>query len=458
MTLTEEMKSNIDSYGSRITTLKDFVTAVRQMPGMYLGGDLGNAGFKNMIREISQNALDQLLDPMSPCDWFKVYYNMQTLEVQVTDNGSGLPFNDIIRILTTNHTSKNFVAKEHEYHSGLHGSGSKVVNAMSDIFVAESYRYDGNAVKVEFHKGYPTTKAPVKIKNPKKLQGTKITFTPDMDIMSNIDLEWKTVYHLIKDMMCLTPLGSHMTFEAIDQNGKRFVEEIKNTDGIVTNIIDNCKHPIIRPIVVGDDDGTRKLDCAFCFDSGDSNNGPDSTPYIKAYCNFCPTVGGTHIKGVQDGITRWFTNYMNTVYLANQKAKDKLKVIASDILSSGLVVMIAAAHIEPNLIGQSKEILSNPDMEVFAKEKVMARLDQWAKSSPQDLAKICKYFKDIADVRQKAESSKAKIVKKYESNVITGLPSKYIRPLQNKNVELVIVEGDSALGTAHTSRDPQTQG
>ena len=150
-------------------------------------------------------------------------------------------------------------------------------------------------------------------------------------------------------------------------------------------------------------------------------------------------------------------NYMNMIYLANQKAKDKLKIIAVDI-KVGLNIMISAAHLEPVFTGQAKEILSNSDMLGFCKETIMKGLDNWAKANPQDLARLSRFFKDIAEVRQKSEASKAKIVTKYQSNVITGLPAKYIRPLGKEDIELIIVEGESAKGTVETGRDKYKQG
>ena len=58
----------------------------------------------------------------------------------------------------------------------------------------------------------------------------------------------------------------------------------------------------------------------------------------------------------------------------------------------------------------------------------------------------------------KQEAGKAKIATKYAKNPVTNLPRKYIRPLTNKHNELIIVEGDSALGKAQEDRDPNTQG
>ena len=113
MSLDKRTKEAIDNYGGQIKTLKDFVTAVRTRPGMYLG-PIGSAGFLNMIREIFQNSVDQLVDPISPCNWFSLYYDERTREVIVEDNGLGIPFDDLIRVLTAQHTSKNFEKKLYE--------------------------------------------------------------------------------------------------------------------------------------------------------------------------------------------------------------------------------------------------------------------------------------------------------------------------------------------------------
>ena len=454
--LTKEQQAAIDNYSNDIVTLENFVTAVRKLPGMYIG-HVSAKGVKNMCREILQNSVDQILDESSPANWFSFFYDMRSLEVRVEDNGKGLPFDDIIRILTENHTSKNFEKKLFDYSSGLNGSGSKITNSLSSVYIVESYKYDGTAVKVEFHKGFPTTKKPIPIPNKEHKQGLVTYFIPDPEIMGeNIILDWKKLYDLIKLIMSLTPIGSKMDFEAIDLEGKTHKETIVNKDGIFTYLIMNTTKPIIAPIRCFADDGVHRLEMAFCYDGGD-DNGPDEKENVTSFANFCPTIGGTHVDGCIEGITRWFTQYMNTIYLANQKAKDKIKVNSVDI-KTGLNCFIAAAHLEPVLTGQSKELLSNEDMIGFCKDVVMKGLDEWSKTNPIDLAKLSKFFKEIAELRMKNETGRAKITQKFQKNSVNDLPQKYIRPLQNKGIELFIVEGDSALGSVKDGRNPQCQG
>lgn len=453
MALSEDMKRSIDTYENDISTLEDYVTAVRTIPGMYIG-PIGTMGYVNMIREIFQNGIDQIVDPTSPANHVSLSIDLRTLEVTVTDNGKGLPFTSMIRILTTPHTSKNYQKQLFQYSSGRHGQGCKVVNALSTYLIAQSYRYDGKAMEFRTKEGHPTSKEPKPINNKEKKQGTRITFAP-CAVMGDIDLtNWKIVYRLVKHITSLTPIGSTVDFEVIEANDKRFTEHIINKDGIITDLIEKVKHPLIKPIILGDDNGTNRVQVAFCFDAG-GEDGPDEVENVTSFCNFCPTVKGTHVDGVVDGITTWFRNYMNNIYMATTKSK--LKIIAADI-KNGLNVMISAAHLEPNFTGQAKEILSNDDMVPFCRTTMMSGLDEWSKQNPQDLAKMCKFFKEIAEIRTKNDNSKAKIANKFIANPISGLPRKYIRPLGKKDIELIIVEGDSAKGTVEEGRDSMRQG
>ena len=450
--LTQEQIDAINNYSNEIVTLKDTVTAIRQVPGMYCGGK-GNTGFISLIREIYQNGIDQIIDPTSPANLVTVYYNELTLEVEVTDNGKGFPFNDMIRMVTAQHTSKNYNKKKGEYSSGLHGSGLKVVNALSSKCIIKSFKYDGTAMELDLVEGYPI-KDPYKIPNKENRQGSLVYFVPSLDVLGDINLEWTHVYALIKDILSLTPIGSEVIFTGIDRNNQKHVEHIKNTDGIITKLISTVKTPLIKPIIIGYDNGDFKIDVAFTYDLAEGNN----DCYVTSFCNMCPTIDGQHIVGTLNGICNWFTKYMNNIYLANQKAKDKLKVIAADI-KNGLNVMISGFCLEPLFVGQAKTQLEVPEMLKFASDTMMNGLDNWSKQSPQDLAKLSKFFKEIAELRMKQDKDKEKIVQKYASSSITGgLPSKYIRPLGNKDIELIIVEGDSALSNMATVRDRMKQG
>lgn len=453
--LTQEQIENIENYGNEIKTLKDFVEAVRKRPGMYIGY-LGNRGFINMVREIFQNAYDELNKEESPCNSVVISFDERTFTTIIEDNGRGIPFGHIIKIFQNQHTSSNYEKKKGEYSSGLHGVGAKVTNALSSFFKIESYNaIIGEGRLVEFKDGHPWNKGEKKIPNKDGKQGTIITFTPDLSVLGDLTVAWKDIYDLVAMLMPLSKIGSTAIFNAIDSNGKEYHEVIKNDDGIFTFIVKMTPHPLIMPISMFKDTGYMKMDIMFTYDATDMNE-----ETIMAFSNSCPTVAGYHIDGFKDGLAYFFTNYMNKVYLVNssgKKNKKNLKITAADT-RVGLKAVLNVAHLEPIFSGQAKEILSNEDMQPFIKNGVIDALEQWSKNNPKDFAKICKYLKDVAELRLKQDKEKINLNKKYNSNSLTGLPSKYVAPNGKKNLELWIVEGDSAAGTMRNNRDNATQG
>ena len=452
--LTEEQMRAIDQYGSHIKTLKDTVTAIRKLPGMYCAGK-GDIGFLSLIREIYQNSIDQVIDPTTPANHIDLYYNEISKEVIVSDNGFGFPFDDMVRMVTAQHTSKNYDKKKGEYSSGLHGSGLKVVNALSTECSIESYKYDGTARRIDLEEGY-LKKGPYSIPNKSKRQGSTVRFIPSTEVLGELSLKWDTVYKLIKRILSLTPLGSEVQFRALDINGVEHNEFIVNKDGIITELIANIKNPLCKPIIIGEDNGEFKLDVAFAYDAGTETEPPSSEEYVTAFCNMCPTVAGNHIDGVIDGICRWFSTYMNNIYLANQKAKIKTKVTSADI-KTGLNVMVSGFCLEPIFVGQAKEQLNVPEMTAFARGVINNGLDNWSKSNPNELTRLCKYFKDIADARMKMDNENIKIATGYKQNNLTGMPRKHEKPTEVCK-ELISVEGDSAGGSVKQGRDETCQG
>ena len=441
------MEENIRNYSNEIVSLNSFVEAVRKVPGMYIGNK-GNQGFLTMIKEIFQNALDEVMRDSSPCDKVIISYDERTHTTIVEDNGRGIPFKDIIRIFTSQHTSANYNKKTGEYTSGVHGVGSKVTNALSSIFIVESYIL-GEARKVEFVDGVPTEEGVVKIPNENNRQGTLVMFRPSYEIMGELTLKVQDVYNLVKGILPLTKIGTTFEFNGINSDGSAYHEVMVNQDGILTDLIMKTINPLVKPIMYSKDTGEMKAEIAFTYDSNDLQE-----ENITSFANFCYVTEGKHLDGFEQGICNFFRNYMNKIYLANNK---KISIINNDI-KVGLKAIVTVSHLNPIFTGQAKERLGNEDMLPFVRELTIQSLEQWSKENPQDLQRICKYLKEIAEIRVKSEEGKIKLSTKYKSSSITGLPAKYSKPTGKQNLELLIVEGDSAAGSAKNTRCNKRQG
>ena len=450
--LTEDQKKAVDNYSNEIVTIEDDIEAIRKLTGMYISS-LNNGGFLTIFREIFQNSIDQIVKPNSPCTYINVVFNEATYETVIEDNGLGIPFNDIIRVFTQAHTSKNYDKQPGDYPSGLNGIGAKCTNAYSRIFVVESYNYNGKAAKMEFHEGHPIWNKPKQIPNPNKINGTKIYFTPS-DILGTITVTWQEIFDLVRSIAALTPLGTQMHFGAIDKNGKKYSFPIVNDNGIVYFLEKHKISPIIKPIEGFADTGYNRIHFMFTYNgnSDENMNGAD----VQAYCNFCPIIdpGSTNIVGCLKGISSWFCDYMNKIYMAKSRAKFRVKPID---VEEGLALIIDTSCLEPVFTGQAKGKLSNVEMIEFCKSAIISTINEWQKSNPNDLQKIAKYLYMIAESRAKHDKDKDKIRENYVSSSFTGMPKNYSPATGKKNLELFICEGLSAKGPIVKARDTSKQ-
>lgn len=448
MVYTKEQIDKIKSYDKQIKTIDNFAEAVRKTVTQYLGY-IGNKGFINMIREIFQNSADELMKDDSPCNEIWVAFDEPAQELAVRDNGRGIPHDSLIRVFASQHTSSNYDKKPGEFSSGRHGVGAKVTNACSEYFTVESYVL-GKGKKVKFKLGDAKTAKVIDLPDDNTKQGTTVTFKPHVGTMHQTTVTCDDVLKLIKSLVPLLKQGAKVNFIGIRIDGGKVRETIINKDGLIDMLNTLVKRPIISPIRFGAlrNDKRMKAEIVFTFDS------ENDSEIIRSYGNFCPTrESSTHVEGFIAGMSKYFRNYMNKFYL---NSKSKLTITNSDV-SVGLRAVVTCSHMEPEFTGQSKEIISNTDLIPFVRDLTEASLEEWAKRNNSDLQKICKYFKDIAEIRTKAEGERAK-VKVKEVSTISGLPKKFVKPTGKKNLELFIMEGDSATGPAKNNRDNARQG
>lgn len=448
---TTALEERAKNYAKEVTSIEDFVQKVRQTPDVYIGKVAGNVAFLTMTREIFQNAIDEILKGVSFSPNVIITYDERDHSITVEDNGRGIPHGMIGKIFGSDHTSSNYTKKPYEYSAGKNGCGGSTTNALSHKFTVTSYVV-GKGKYAEFHEGHLWNKGEIDVPCDGR-QGSIVSFIPNEDVIGQVTASWTEVYHLISTIVPSAPIGTTAEFIGIDIAGKKHVESIVNQDGILTYLINMTQNPYINPICVSADNGQMKVNVAFTYDTS-----PDSVEHIISLNNTCPTDGGTHVEGALDGIVKWFRNYMNKIYLANVKSKNKLVATAQDI-RVGLKLAVSTFHLYAIYNGQAKEILDNEDMIPFVSTTVQEGLNEWAKVNPNDLQKICKWIKEMIDLRLSTDNKKVKLSKNFQTSAFSnGLPAKYIKPNGTKNTELIIVEGDSAYGSARNSRNHETQG
>lgn len=327
----------------KIQVIDDPVEAVRKLPDVYIGA-LGNAGYLNMYREIVQNSLDEIIKGNTLDKNIIISFDERTHTCIVEDNGQGIEINMLVPVFSILHSSSNYDKKEGsgEYSSGKNGMGATITNYLSKFFVVESYRPNGEAAKVEFEEGRLNNKGLQTIKSRKSKHGLITTFAPS-DMMGQITVTVNEIQNLTWLITHLCSIGTCISFNAIDNMGRVSKTIIKNNNGIFELIDNICEKTVFNPVYFTEDNGTMKVEVLFSYDVANMDD-----PKILGFANMCPTSAGTHIDGFLDAIVKYFRDYMNKIYLANNK---KLQVNAQDI-RTGLRAVISVFHVKPMFTGR----------------------------------------------------------------------------------------------------------
>ena len=443
----------IKAYADEIKTIELFVDSVRKNPGEYLSST-GNEGWMNGVREVFQNSVDEMVRKKSFCNKVWITYYEGSHRCIVADNGRALSPDIVCRVFTREHTSANFDKEEGNYPSGLHGVGSKCVNAVSSRFSVYSY-YLGKCYYMEFSEGKPLKKfknnQPIELPNKENRQGLVVDFEPDFSIMKKITITCEEVLRLVANIVPLTKPGNTVEFTGYKADGKKIHEVLTNKDGILEYLIKKTQKPLIKPIIFGYDSGVMKADVAVTWEA-DLNAGPD----VITFANMTPvnTQLSTPSQGFFRGVTDFFRNYMNKIFLAGNKRA--VEVTSGDI-TTGLKGAVASAHMAVMFDGQAKNVCKTQELFDFVKDLTMHSLQNWIKTNPDDLQKICLFFKDVATARSKADKAKVDIAKKYKSDSLTKLPKGFVKAEQKSGLELFIVEGLSASSPCELGRDSKFQ-
>ena len=126
------------SYTADSIQIKDFRSACRSMPGMYIGTDGQDAAF-NCFLEVLNNACDEAI--MKRADTIKITLSDDCNTITCEDNGAGVPHGKnkdteevLIELFTSAHSSGKFDNSNYKKVRGMHGIGTSAVCVCSTSF------------------------------------------------------------------------------------------------------------------------------------------------------------------------------------------------------------------------------------------------------------------------------------------------------------------------------------
>ncbi len=427
--------------------------AVREKPGMYIGGTDERA-LHHCINEVLDNSVDEFL--AGHCSHIDVAIHSDG-SISIKDNGRGIPV-DINKdsglpgvevALTVLHTGGKYGQGNYEYSGGTHGVGAKCVNAVSEWFKVEVLR-DGKIYAIAFERGKTTSKLKVigELKN-KNTTGTHITFKPDPQIFQETT-EYKTerIRHRLHELAYINaPLIFNFTDERLEGMKPEMIQHKRGIEEFVESLAENKDKVHPKPIVIKG--GKDKIIAEVVLQYVDTYN-----DQLLCFTNAIPNAdGGTHSSGFRGSLTRAVNQYAKS----NNLIKDKDPAISGPDVLEGIAAVVSIKHPDPKFESQTKVKLISPEVESIVGsityEGLMLHFDQNPNVAKRVLDKC------LMAARAREAARKARETVRKSALTGGGLPGKLADCSERdpELTELYVVEGDSAGGSAKQGRDRRYQ-
>lgn len=431
----------------KILTARDHV---RTRIGMYMGSAskeevdrfvLGEwkrsvyvPALSKMIDEILDNSIDEAIRTNFQYA-NKINVSIDDDKVTVTDNGRGIPQEDVYDETTQQHIPRPVAAwtkvnagtsfDDSRVTIGTNGVGSAATNFLSSKFVGKTWQ-NGTSVEVNCKNGGIEVKVN---KKEKEGNGTEVSFVPDFDLFEVGSLSDLDTVALLEDR--LTSLQMAFPEIAFSFNKKRIqVSNIKKYASMFTTEDASVVTEVSR-------------DLTFFFAA--SEDGFRSNSFVNGVNT---RQGGAYV----DFIVNSIVDELGVLI----KRRHKIEVAKNTIKGGLTFVMFARNFTNPKFDSQTKERLTNTmgnvkehyeasgvkDFSYLAK-KIFAANDIIEPIIEAQLAKKLAADKRAATLAQK-KLKKVKVAKHIAANT--------------DDATLKIVEGDSAMGFLLKVRDPNKVG
>ena len=427
------------AYNADSIKVRDFRTACRATPGMYLGADGQDAVF-NCFLEILNNSCDEAIMGRGNT----IIVEVSGDGIKITDMGAGVPRGKnkdcdevLIELYTSAHSSGKFDSSNYERVRGVHGVGSSAVCVCSEIFEVWSKR-DGGEWHLLFKEGIPQDSAARKLRNTTET-GTTVYFKPNKEIF-HIDNDTPSfdVERIRSELELTSYFIPNVTF-ILRANGKE--EKFLSKNCLKHFAVSRINKPLHKNYIYGAKhfDGNIDIEVFAQWTAGKEKCYVFSNGALNS-------AGGTPVTGMKTAFTRTI----------NDLSKNNFE---SDAIRKGLVTIINVKHPHPIYQNQIKDKIQNVELRGYTQTVFTEAIKDFILKNRSDFDTII----SILEKDQKAEEAAQKAREAflaYEKDAANTAKKKFSAPIKlcdcekhGENSILYICEGTSAKGSIQNARN-----